>query len=106
MSENVVTVEDKVLRDYELVIIISPEITEDGLEAKINGINQYITGKGGAVSDIERWGKKKLAYPIEHFLEGIYVLTRFKLRPSFGRELEANLRISDEVLRHLLIKVE
>ncbi len=106
MSENIATVEDKLLRDYELVIVINPEITEDGLETVLNGINQYITGKGGVVSDVERWGKKKLAYPIKHFLEGIYILARFKLRPSFGRELEANLRISDEVLRHLLIKVE
>ncbi len=106
MSENVATVEDKLLRDYELVIVINPEITEDGLETVLNGINQYITDKGGVVSNVERWGKKKLAYPIKHFLEGIYILTRFKLRPSYGRELEANLRISDEVLRHLLIKVE
>lgn len=106
MTENTIAVEDKLLRDYELVIIVSPEVTEGELEATLNGISQYITGKGGIISDIERWGKKKLAYPIKHFIEGIYILTRFKLRPSFGRELETNLRISDEVLRHLLIKVE
>jgi small subunit ribosomal protein S6 len=53
---------------------------------------------------VEKWGKKKLAYPIKHFLEGNYVLTRFKVSPAQCKELEANLKITEEVLRHLLIK--
>jgi len=54
---------------------------------------------------VERWGKRRLAYPIEHFMEGNYVLARFKLKPALSKELEANLRISEELLRHLLIKL-
>ena len=106
MTESVATEEDKKLRDYELVIIISPEATEEELEARVNNISQYITDNGGAVSEIERWGKRRLAYPINHYIEGSYVLTRFRLRPVFGKELTANLRISDEVLRHLLIRLD
>ena len=104
MSETV-TEEERKLRDYELVIIISPEFTEEELEARVNKISQYITDNGGTVSEIERWGKRRLAYPIKRFLEGSYVLTRFRLRPVFGKELTVNLRISDEVLRHLLIRL-
>ncbi len=98
------TVEGEQLRDYELVVIINPEVAAEKLESTIDNIGRLITGKGGVISDIERWGKRKLAYPIKHFLEGSYVLTRFKLKPAFGKELEANLEISEEVLRHLLIK--
>ena len=95
---------DKKLQDYELVFILNPEMAEDALETRINGISQFITAREGVISDIQKWGKKKLAYPIKHFLEGIYVLAKFQMKPAKARELEANLRISEEVIRHLLIK--
>ena len=104
VSEKVSTEEDKQLRDYELVLVISPEVAEEGFEATIENISRFITGKGGTITNIERWGKRRLAYPIMHFVEGNYVLARFKLRSAFGKELEANLRISEDVLRHLMIR--
>ena len=91
--------------DYELVLIISPEVVDKGLDTTIDRVTQFITEKGGSISDIEQWGKRRLAYPIKHFVEGSYVLTRFKLKPTLSKELEANLRISEEVIRHLLIKL-
>lgn len=106
VSDKVLAAKGEQLRDYELVVIVSPELAEEGLEATIDKISQLITAKGGAISEIERWGKRKLAYPIRHFAEGSYILARFKLGSAFTRELEANLRISDEVLRHLLVKLE
>ncbi|MFC1915560.1 30S ribosomal protein S6 [Chloroflexota bacterium] len=97
--------ETKQLRDYELVFITNPELGDDALEAAVNGVKQFITGKGGVISGEERWGKKKLAYPLKHFGEGNYVLTQFKMEPMWSKELEANLQISEEILRHLLIKL-
>ena len=105
VSEEELKVEDKGLRDYELVVIISPEVAEENLDTTIDSVSQFITAKGGIISNVERWGRRKLAYPIEHFLEGSYVLTRFKLKPALGRELEVNLQMSEEVVRHLLIKL-
>ncbi|MFC1982074.1 30S ribosomal protein S6 [Chloroflexota bacterium] len=105
VSDKVATEESEQLRDYEMVLIISPDVDEEEFEAKIDNVSRFITEKGGVISDIERWGKRRLAYPIRRFVEGSYVLTRFKLKPEFGKELEANLRISDEVLRHLLIRL-
>ena len=105
VSEEELKVEDKGLRDYELVVIISPEVAEENLDTTIDSVSQFITAKGGIISNVERWGRRKLAYPIEHFLEGSYVLTRFKLKPSLSRELEVNLQMSEEVVRHLLIKL-
>jgi small subunit ribosomal protein S6 len=97
--------EDNRLRDYELVYILSPDIDDELLETRVNGISQFITGREGVVDSVDKWGKRRLAYPLKHFLEGNYVLARFKLSPARCRELEANLRISEEVLRHLLVKV-
>ena len=105
ISKKVLKVEDKQLRDYELVLIISPEVVEEKFDATIDNISQFITEKGGTIANIERWGKRRLAYPIEHFMEGSYVLTHLRLKPALSKELEANLQISEEVLRHLLVKL-
>ncbi len=98
--------EEAQLRDYELVIVVSPEASEDALEAALNNVNQFITGKGGVISEEERWGKRKLAFAIKSHLEGNYVLTRCRMRPTWAKELDANLNISEDVLRHLLLKVD
>ncbi|MBI2328089.1 MAG: 30S ribosomal protein S6 [Chloroflexi bacterium] len=105
-SDKVVTEKDEQLRDYELVLVISPQVTEEEFEATIANVSRFITERGGTISDIARWGKRRLAYPITRFVEGSYVLARFKLRPAFGKELEANLRISEDILRHLLIRLD
>ena len=93
------------LRDYELLLIISPEVTDEELESRVSKISQTITERGGVVSSTEPWGKRKLAYPIEHFTEGHYVLIRFSFEPALCKELEASLRISEEIIRHLLINL-
>ena len=98
-------IEDKKSHDYELVLIINPEVVDDALEAVVNSVSQFITGKKGIISSVDQWGKKRLAYPIKQFLEGNYVLTRFTMNPAWSRELEATLEISERVLRHLLVKL-
>jgi small subunit ribosomal protein S6 len=100
-----VEVADEQLRDYELVLITNPELVEEKFDSIIDNLSQLITNSGGLVSEVDRWGKRRLAYPIGHFGEGIYVLARFKLKPAASIELEASLRISEDVLRHLLIKL-
>jgi small subunit ribosomal protein S6 len=105
-KKTVTKTEDSRLTDYELVYIINPDLTEESLENKLNSVNDFITGHDGEVTSVDKWGKKKLAYPLKHFLEGNYVLTRFKISPARCKELEANLKISEEILRHLLLKVE
>ncbi len=97
--------EDKKSQEYELVYILSPEISDDVLDSKVNSITQFITSKDGVIDGVDKWGKKKLAYPLKHFLEGNYIFTKFKMSPARCKELEANLRISEDVIRHLLIKV-
>jgi small subunit ribosomal protein S6 len=106
LKETTISGEDKKLHDYELVVIINPEVLDEAVEGVIGRISQFITENGGSVSNVERWGKRKLAYPIKHFLEGNYVLARFKMKPELSKELEANLEISEEVFRHLLTRLD
>jgi small subunit ribosomal protein S6 len=94
------------LRDYELVVIISPDVAEEDVPATIEKINQLVIGRGGEVTQIDHWGRKKLAYPIKKHLEGNYVVSQVKLEPGQVVSLAAGLRLSEEVLRHLLVRVE
>jgi len=96
--------EDTRLQDYELIYIINPDVAEDALEAQVNGISQSITSREGVIASVDRWGKRRLAYPLKHYLEGVYVLTKFKISPSRLKEIESGLKISEDVLRHLLVK--
>jgi small subunit ribosomal protein S6 len=98
--------EEKKIQDYELVYIVSPDIADEALESKVDSISQFITTRDGVIDGVEKWGKKRLAYPVRHCLEGNYVLTRFKISPARCKELEANLKISEEILRHLLVRVD
>ena len=106
VSENAVTGVAEDLRNYELVLVVSPQLSDEAYDATIDKYSRFITGKGGSVEDTQRWGKRKLAYPIKHFGEGNYVLFKFKMKPANSRELEASLRISEEIVRHLLVKME
>lgn len=94
------------MRDYELVVIISPEVAEEEIPATIEKIHRFIVERDGSITEVNQWGRRKLAYPIKHFVEGNYVLTQFKMEPRLTAELEKNLEISEEILRHLLVRLE
>ena len=94
------------MRDYELIVIISPEVPEEEVPTNIDKIGEFITSKGGSITQVDRWGKRRLAYPINHLKEGNYVLTKFKFEPSMTAELEANLRISEKILRHMIVRLD
>jgi len=98
-------VDDSRSHNYEMILIISPEVADEKFEAAIENVSRFITDSGGSVSEVEQWGKRKLAYPVKQQVEGSYVLTRFSLKPSLCKELEAKLEITEDVLRHLLIRL-
>lgn len=94
------------MRDYELTVVFNPEIAEEDLPAEIERVNQLIAQKGGVVGEANRWGRRRLAYPIKRHREGNYVLTPLKLQADVAAELERNLRGFEQILRYLLVKVE
>jgi small subunit ribosomal protein S6 len=87
-------------------VIISPDVPEEEVPTSIDKIGEFITSKGGSITQVDRWGKRRLAYPIKHFKEGNYVLTKFKIEPAITAKLEANLRISEKILRHMLVRLD
>ncbi len=94
------------MRDYELVAIVSPELDEEGVSEIIETVTQSINGRGGEVEGVEKWGRRKLAYPIGKFMEADYVLARFKLMPEWARELEAEIGALGDILRYLVVRVD
>lgn len=94
------------MREYELVVVIDPELEEEQFSAALEKIRQSVSNRGGEVTDVDRWGRRKLAYPIKSRTEGNYVINHIRLEPSQTAELESSLRLSEEVLRHLLIRSE
>ena len=93
------------LRGYELVMVLSPEITEEEVAAATEQVSAFVTERGGTMSDQEKWGVRRLAYPIRRFQEGNYVLARFTLDAKDVLDLDRTLLASESVLRHLLTKV-
>ncbi|MFP3897894.1 MAG: 30S ribosomal protein S6 [Dehalococcoidia bacterium] len=94
------------MRDYELVAVINPDVDEEGVSKILDKVSQSINSRGGVVEETKRWGKRKLAYPIDKFMEADYVLTRFKLVPKAVKELESEVGASRDVLRYLVVKVD
>ncbi len=90
-----------------MVVIITPDVAEDDVEDAIERlIKRPVEGEGGTLDEVDSWGRKKLAYPIQKHMEGNYVLTRLQLDPEKTTDLERSLQISEEVLRYLLIRLE
>ena len=92
--------------DYELVTIINPEVDEEGISKIIDKVGKSINNRGGIVDKVDKWGRRKLAYPVEKFMEANYILTRFKLEPKLIREGEAEIKALGEILRYLVVKAE
>lgn len=90
------------MREYELLYIVSPRVAVDDVPSAIERVNALVQGVGGEVTAVDNWGRRRMAYPIQHFFEGTYVLIAMRLDPASAAPLEASLILSAEILRHLL----
>ena len=92
------------MRDYEVLYIVRPDLDDDKVQDAVKRVNTLIERSGGAADHTNLWGKRKLAYEVKHQKEGIYVLQDFQIGPERVPELEAALKITEEVLRHLIVR--
>ena len=92
-------------RDYELMMVLSPEATEEEVSATVEWVHGLLTKGGGSVGEHKVLGVRQLAYPIEKFQEGNYVLTQFKLDSSEVEEVNRALNASEDILRFLVTNV-
>jgi len=97
-------IQDKNLQRYELVYLISNKFSEDELEPITSSVLKLIKDNKGIIITEEDWGKKKLAYPIEKFFNAYYRLVEFDLEGEKLGKLDKHLRLSDEIIRHLIVK--
>jgi len=91
-----------VTRDYELGFILNPEVSEEQTQAILNRVEQIVATHGGQIVQVNKWGRRRLSYPIEHHRDGNYIFLDMILTPETVAELDRTLRVSEEVLRHLM----
>ena len=94
------------MRTYELIFILDPALGDDGVEAAAQAAKEVLTREGSEVVDIQKWGKKRLAYEIKKRREGHYVYFRMNAEPKALTEIERHLKISESVLNSLVHRVE
>ncbi|HHW85878.1 MAG TPA: 30S ribosomal protein S6 [Chloroflexi bacterium] len=92
------------VRQYELVYVLQPQLDENGVNSFDGRVCDVITAQGGSDIATEVWGKRTLAYPINRFYEGIYILHRFQMPSAGADEVERTLRFSEDVMRYLLMR--
>jgi small subunit ribosomal protein S6 len=91
---------------YETIYVIRPTVEEEGIKALVERFKNLIVEQGGQVEDVDEWGKRRLAYPIEKHKEGYYVLMHFTAEPHVPQELERNYKIADDIIRFLTIRMD
>ena len=89
-------------RDYELALIINPEVSEEETRAILDRVEQIVATYGGQVVRVNQWGRRRLAYPIERQRDGFYIFIDMILTPETVIELERTLKVSETVLRHMM----
>lgn len=95
------------MRTYELTFVVRSDIPEDAVSTMIENVQQWVKAdEGNEVLRIDQWGRRKLAYPINDQREGHYILLEVTLEPESIPELERSLKLSDEILRYLLIRAD
>ena len=88
---------------YELTLVLNAKIEEEERTQVLEKAKGYVTRFGGNITDVEEWGKKKLAYDIQKMSEGYYYFIHFEAETSAPAEIEDNVRIMDNVLRFLIV---
>ena len=92
------------MNKYELVLVVNAKIEDDARAAVVDKAKAYVERFGGAVTEVEDWGKKKLAYEIQHMKEGFYYFIQFEAEATCPAELEKRVRIMENVLRYLVVR--
>lgn len=92
------------MNSYELLYIIDNSLADEAKDALVAKFNAIITDDGGSVDNVDKWGTKRLAYPINYKSEGYYCLVNFSAEPTVPAELERVMGITDGVMRYMIIK--
>ena len=92
------------MNKYELALVVNAKIEDDARVATVEKAKEYVTKFGGNITNVEEWGKKKLAYEIQHMKEGFYYFVQFDAPATCPAEVEKRVRIVDNVIRYLCVR--
>ena len=91
---------------YELALVVNAKIEDEAREAVVEKAKGYVARYGGTVTEVEEWGKKRLAYEVQKMREGFYYFIQFEADATCPAEVERHVRIMDTVMRYLVVKKE
>lgn len=94
------------MNKYEALYIITPDLEEEATKAVVEKFSALITANGGEVTEVNEWGKRRLAYPIDYKTEGYYVLVTFTGASELPKEFERNCKNDDSIIRYLVTRKE
>ena len=94
------------MRQYETMVLLSPELTDETVDEKISGFENKVTEGGGEILNVERWGKKRLAYPIQRQRHGIYFIVTYHSEPEVVADIERDMRIDEETWRYMTVRMD
>ncbi len=94
------------MRSYELTFIVRPDVSEEALQGIREQVQGWIEAQGNKVVQVEAWGRRRLAYPINNQHEGHYFCYQVEIAPETIGEIERNLKLSDSILRYLLVRAD
>lgn len=94
------------MREYEFTFIVRPDVEEPDLRALVDRVKDLVTNQGGEVVKVDMWGTRRLAYPIQDMREGQYVFMILKLSPQAVTQLDRGIKLIEEILRHLVVRVD
>ena len=89
---------------YELAVVVNAKIEDDARTATIEKVQKYVTRFGGTITNVDEWGKRKLAYEIQKMREGYYYFIQFDADETVPANVEKNIRIMENVIRFLCIR--
>ena len=94
------------MNKYELAVVVNAKIEDDARTATIEKVKELIARFGGNVTDVDEWGKKRLAYEIQKMKEGFYYFIQFEADATAPAEIERHVRIMENVIRYLCVRQE
>ena len=94
------------MRIYEALFIIKPDVLDEEVDQRLEALKSHLTGLGATIDKMEKWGKRRLAYKVDKYREGSYVLIQFTAGPEAVKEFERRLRVSDVVLKFLTVRID
>ncbi|MBO4872588.1 MAG: 30S ribosomal protein S6 [Lachnospiraceae bacterium] len=94
------------MNKYELAVVLSSAISDEERTAALDRVKEYITRAGGTITNVDEWGKKKLAYEIQKMSEAYYVFIQFEAETSVPAQVEESVRLMEQVIRFLCVNRE